>query len=175
MSNTETDSKARVYVGTYAKYNAGSIAGKWLDLEDYADHDAFIEACHELHKDEEDPELMFQDYEGFPASYYGESSIKPELWDWLELDDDDKVILSLYADNIGEDATIEDAREAFAGTARSLEDWAEQFADDTGLLEKVPENLRYYFDWEKYARDLEIGGDIWTAEHDGDVYVFWNS
>ena len=26
----------RIYVGTYAKYNAGSIAGQWLDLEDYA-------------------------------------------------------------------------------------------------------------------------------------------
>ena len=28
MSTTETE--ARVYVGTYAKYNSGSIAGKWL-------------------------------------------------------------------------------------------------------------------------------------------------
>jgi hypothetical protein len=26
----------RIYVGTYAKYNAGSIAGAWLDLDDYA-------------------------------------------------------------------------------------------------------------------------------------------
>ena len=27
----------RIYVGTYAKYNDGSIAGKWLDLNDYED------------------------------------------------------------------------------------------------------------------------------------------
>ena len=40
---------ARIYVGTYAKYNAGSIKGAWLDLEDYADRDAFLEACRELH------------------------------------------------------------------------------------------------------------------------------
>ncbi|MDO8250269.1 MAG: antirestriction protein ArdA [Rhodoferax sp.] len=26
--------KPRVYVGTYAKYNEGSIEGGWLDLED---------------------------------------------------------------------------------------------------------------------------------------------
>lgn len=27
----------KLYVSTYAKYNAGSLAGKWLDLADYAD------------------------------------------------------------------------------------------------------------------------------------------
>ena len=32
----------RVYVGTYAKYNGGSLEGKWLDLEDYADKDEFL-------------------------------------------------------------------------------------------------------------------------------------
>lgn len=30
-----TLSEARVYVGTYAKYNNGSLFGKWLDLSDY--------------------------------------------------------------------------------------------------------------------------------------------
>ena len=78
----------RIYVGTYAKYNAGSIAGQWLDLEDYADRNAFLEACHELHKDKQDPELMFQDFESFPREFYSESSAPPAaLWDWLELDE----------------------------------------------------------------------------------------
>lgn len=57
---------AKLYVGTYAKYNSGSIAGAWLDLEDYADRDSFLVAARELHKDESDPELMYQDFEGFP-------------------------------------------------------------------------------------------------------------
>ena len=30
-----TQSTARVYVGTYEKYNNGSIAGAWIDLEDH--------------------------------------------------------------------------------------------------------------------------------------------
>lgn len=63
-----TLSEARVYVGTYAKYNNGSLFGKWLDLSDYSDKEEFIEACWELHKDEEDPELMFQDYENIPIN-----------------------------------------------------------------------------------------------------------
>lgn len=50
-------SQAAIYVGTYAKYNAGSLFGKWFDLSDFADKDEFLEACKELHKDEDDPEL----------------------------------------------------------------------------------------------------------------------
>ncbi|MNL78164.1 Antirestriction protein (ArdA) [compost metagenome] len=58
--------EARIYVGTYAKYNDGSIAGGWLDLSDYSNKDEFYQACTQLHADEEDPEFMFQDYENIP-------------------------------------------------------------------------------------------------------------
>ena len=51
-----TLSEARIYVGTYAQYNNGSLFGEWLDLSDYSDKDDFLEACAELHKDEQDPE-----------------------------------------------------------------------------------------------------------------------
>lgn len=71
---------ARVYVGTYAKYNNGSIDGKWLNLADYANRDEFYAACRELHKDEADPEFMFQDYEGVPSWMIGESHIDAEVW-----------------------------------------------------------------------------------------------
>ena len=45
-----TLSEARVYVGTYGKYNNGSLFGAWLDLSDYSDKEDFYEACRELHK-----------------------------------------------------------------------------------------------------------------------------
>ena len=70
---TVTLSEARVYVGTYNKYNSGSLFGKWLDLFDYWDKDEFMEACRELHKDDQDPELMFQDYENIPEALISES------------------------------------------------------------------------------------------------------
>ena len=53
-------SEAKVYVGTYGKYNNGSLFGAWLDLSDYSDKEEFYEACRELHKDEEDAEYMFK-------------------------------------------------------------------------------------------------------------------
>lgn len=74
-------SGARVYVGTYAKYNSGSLNGKWLTLSDYKDRSEFYAACRELHKDEADPEFMFQDWEGVPSWMIGESDIDAEVWE----------------------------------------------------------------------------------------------
>ena len=68
-------SEASVYVGTYGKYNNGSLFGAWLDLSDYADKEEFYEACRELHKDEEDAEFMFQDYENIPENLISESHL----------------------------------------------------------------------------------------------------
>ena len=57
---------ARVYIGTYGKYNAGSLAGGWVDLDSCASYREFLAACKKLHRDEAEPEYMIQDYEGFP-------------------------------------------------------------------------------------------------------------
>lgn len=72
--------KASVYVGTYRKYNNGSLDGAWMKLSDYRTRKDFIKACLELHNDEEDPELMFQDKEAVPESMIGESHIDDEVW-----------------------------------------------------------------------------------------------
>ena len=72
-------SEAKVYVGTYGKYNIGSLSGAWLDLSDYSDKEEFYEACRELHKDEEDAEYMFQDWENVPEGLIGESWISAQL------------------------------------------------------------------------------------------------
>ena len=73
------DFSVSLYVGTYRKYNEGSLFGEWLDLTDYTDAEEFLEACRELHKDEADPELMFQDCEGLPDSLYCESCRTSEI------------------------------------------------------------------------------------------------
>lgn len=139
----DSDTPPRIYVGTYGKYSSGSIDGAWLNLDDYKDKDEFYEAARELHKDESDPELMFQDYEGFPEQYYNESSTPDELWAWLALSPDQREILEMYIEATGNsDATIEKAEEAFQGKYDSEEDWAQQFLDDTGGMSE--ENAAYY-------------------------------
>lgn len=165
----------RLYVGTYAKYNNGSIKGAWLDLEDYADRDAFLEACAELHKDEADPEFMFQDFEGFPRSLYNESSVSDELFAWLELDEDDRELLAVYIDNVDSSGDIDNARDAFMGKADTEADWAAQWLEDTGGLEGVPEHLKNYIDYEAYARDARLGGDVVFVRHEGELWIFSNN
>ena len=59
----------KVYVSTYAKYNDGSLGGEWVDLTDFDTYEDFVDYCSELHKDENDPEFMVQDYEGYPSSW----------------------------------------------------------------------------------------------------------
>lgn len=67
MKTTSKETVApRAYIGTYAKYNNGSLAGAWMILTDYENYDAFLAACKQIHRDEPDPEFMCQDVESMP-------------------------------------------------------------------------------------------------------------
>lgn len=161
----------RVYVGTYAKYNSGSIAGKWLDLEDYSSKEEFYEACKELHADEEDPEFMFQDWEDIPEGMISESHIDEEAFEVTAMDDDDRELLTVYREHVDQDGTFEQAREAFRGTYDSPEDYAEEFHSECGDLASVPDSLRSHIDWESVAREMDIDGYTFVR-HEGSTWVF---
>lgn len=72
---------ASVYVGTYRKYNEGSLFGAWLNISDYFDKDDFMAACFALHADEPEAELMFQGWENIPAGLIDESWISEAFKD----------------------------------------------------------------------------------------------
>ena len=175
---TPTASDApRLYVGTYAKYNAGSIKGAWLALTEYADREDFLTACRELHKDEADPELMFQDFENMPKGLYNESAC-PDLW---EIFDECKrhgvelETLATYVDNgMGDWDDAEKCADAFMGQFDDEEAYAESYCADCGMLDGMPENLRPYFDMKAYARDLFMGGDFSAIDTPEGVLVFSN-
>lgn len=71
----------KIYVGTYAKYNAGDLSGDWLSLRDFETYEDLIEACMELHSDEADPELMIQDCDDMPDGLTVGESITREEFD----------------------------------------------------------------------------------------------
>ena len=63
-----------LYVGTYGKYNMGLLNGGWVDITTFGSGKEFIDYCITvLHKDEPDPELMFQDFQNFPKFLFSES------------------------------------------------------------------------------------------------------
>jgi antirestriction protein len=161
-----------MYVETYGKYASGSIAGAWLNLEDYADEEDFLEACAELHKDEEDPEFMFQDFSGFPRALYQESGIHKDLWAWLELDEDEKELLEVYLEHINQHGTIKEAKEEFRGKYESSKDWAIEHWEESGLLNEIPAHLRGYIDYEQYAYDMGIDAVIFIDKGHNSTWVF---
>ena len=155
----------QVYVGTYAKYNNASIKGEWVDLEDYDTEDAFYERCAEIHADEEDPEFMFQDFEGFPKDYYGESGLDAEIWEWLELDDDDRELWAAAQACFGE-ISFKNAQDAFQGQYDSDEEFAQEMADDCGMLDRDLSWPYTCIDWEWAARELMYD----YSSHDGHYF-----
>jgi len=108
---------AGVYVGTYKKYNEGSLFGKWLNMSAYDSYDEFIVACKELHKDEDEPEFMFQDYD-FDSEVrlvlkqlVSESHVDPQAWDVFELDSEEMIYVLATWDNYDSDLSVKEALE----------------------------------------------------------------
>lgn len=163
---------SKIYVGTYKKYNNGSIKGDWLDLEDYASNDDFYEACRELHNDEPDPELMFQDWEDIPASFITESSLDERVWEWLKLDEEDRQTVSSYLAEVDDSRDVEVALENYEGEHDSEHDWAREVWDSTGMSNQLPEFAQNYIDYEGYARDCRLSGDVVFVHHGRRVKAF---
>ena len=171
----ETLSEAQIYVGTYAKYNNGLIFGKWFDLSDYSDKDEFIEACQELHGDEEDPELMFQDYENIPEAFISESWLSEnffEVRDAIEkLSETQQEAFFVWCDHKSHDISEEDGddlissfSDEYIGEYKDEEDYAYEVVEQCYDL---PEFAKTYFDYSAFARDLFMT-DNWME----DGYVF---
>lgn len=174
-----TDERPALYCGTYAKYNNGSIAGKWLYLDDYKTPEEFLQACAKLHKDESDPEYMFQDFEYLPKSLYSESLGTQDLqqiYDWLEYDEDERAIIADYWDNVSSDDDPERAIDCYSGNIDDMK--GDSFMDndtaygwyviENGLLGiDIPDNLVNYIDVQAIGRDYSMDC---TITDDGNIF-----
>ena len=146
-------SDMQIYVGTYAKYNSGSIAGAWIDLSKH-DESSFWDACAKLHSDESDPELMFQDWEGIPSDYICESGLSSEFWEYLEFLDVTHLEAEAVAAGLSLSIPLDKLEDAYSGKYSSDEEFAMDLADSCGM---VPDDLSWpckCIDWELAARDL---------------------
>lgn len=166
-----------LYVGTYAKYNNGSIEGAWLKLSDYMDAEEFYEACNELHADEEDLELMFQDFDGFPRELYSEAAGLNDLekiFEYIEYckkhgqEFIDALLCELDFDELEDavDNTYYLCDSTFGNRDYNI---GEAFIEEIGGIENLDEDtLKRYFDYEAYGRELQW--DIRVIISDGKIY-----
>lgn len=165
--------ETKIYVGTYYKYNCGSIAGDWIDVTNLTKEE-FFDMCQTLHHEEKDPEFMFQDWEcdEIFKGMISECGIDEEFWELketLENTEIDLEALTAYKNLFG-DIDIRDFEDKFFC---HIEDYnvnqafGDYMLEEMGELEQVPQHLRYYIDSEAYGRDLLIND---FSEYDGFVF-----
>jgi len=149
-----------IYVADLADYNAGILRGRWIEIDEHTDvADIWEEIC-EMLAEKGHEEWAVHDYNNLPSS---------ELGEWPSFD---KVVEVAHAvieygydlvDGYLSCASLEDLSELdnrFIGIYESLEDYAHEYISDCVDLEKALGNLAVYFDYEAFARDLDLGGDI---------------
>ena len=152
MHTQNADDCASVYVGTYHKYNRGSLKGASVNPESFDDEDELMEFLYRLHADESDPELMMQDYMNFPRKFYSESMNKydfAKLYEWLNLDEEQRQMCQEYWDEIDESESVEEITDSLVYSGDS-NDYFDELADEELSMCNAPESLKSCFDYEKW-------------------------
>ena len=152
----QSDSPA-LYCGTYGKYNSGNLRGMWVDLSTFDSYEDFLNFCLAIHADEDDPELMYQDFENMPDCLYHESmgeKVFNNIKKYCELCDEYGVsavndFLEWFTPGY-----LDRMPDIYVGVYDSEEDFARELVNECYDIEKMMGNLANYFDYEAFARDL---------------------
>ena len=163
----------RIYVSTYAKYNDGSLEGEWVDLTDFDTYEDFVDYCSELHKDENDPEFMVQDFENFPKKWYHESGLPSEdefnkINEYYLMSDIEKSAYETFIDYT-DNEDIDDFHEAYQGQFESASDFAYYLVDSLGWDGIGSNAIDMYLDYDAFGRDIMIDYHIGDEDNE-DAY-----
>jgi antirestriction protein len=174
------DNEPRIYRACLACYNNADLVGKWFDA---TDTDA-IEAWQEEHEASTGNPTHGPGHEEYATHDYDNMV---NLGEYASLADIARVASMVEKHDLGPvkafyedrhevtDDFESDFEDAFRGVWDSERDFTEDFVESLGLLADAPEDLKRYFDYEAYARDLFIN-DFWSSElSDYSVAVFYRN
>lgn len=181
MAITVADITPRVWLGCLHHYNSGSLVGVWFDAE-VADEITLADVHEGSGLDHAECEKLWVfDHENIPvqgeldpmtAADWGsalnevDEHLRPALVAWVESGD-------YVAEGSSELPCIPDFMERYCGEWESFSDYARTLADDTWLLEGIPEEIANYFEWDSWTRDLAFDYSVYNHP-DGGVFVFRN-
>ena len=165
----QEDNFPKIYVACLSSYNAGKLYGKWI-----------VPANNETELDEQIKEVLkkspmpdaeewaIHDYDEFPN--LGENpSFENIVNCQVAIEEHGIDVVNGFLENwqVEDLNSIDDA---YYGEYNSFSEFAEQLADDTVLVD-CPENVKWYFDYEKWERDLSY--DYHEAEgKNGNTIIF---
>lgn len=151
----------KIFISNLKEYNNGKIIGEWVSLP-CEDIEEVLEKISNSGKDE----LFISDYEtdinGLKVAEYEDSLQLNEIAEEIEeMREDELIAFQAYLEQYTND--LQQALDAVRqGNYRiyyncdNMEDVAYQVVNDCGLLDGVPEEVKIYFDYEAYGRDLDI-------------------
>lgn len=162
----------QIYIANLGKYNEGELTGSWfsfpIDFEDVAE---------KIGLNDEYEEYAIHDYElPFQIDEYTSIDYLNRIYEMLQEIEGEPIY-----DEIGEIlgywfTDIEDLLEhkddiICYSDCQSMADIAEYYIEETGVLSGMPENLRYYFDYTAFGRDMETEGNFLVTSHGVFEYV----
>ena len=184
IDNLEGLKMLKIYVTNLGKYNEGFLIGKWLELPATEEEiEKTLEAIGISDEPDENgiyyEEYFITDYEtdmdGLKVSEYSNIDDLNELAETIDdLDEDEKEIVNAI---MGEGYSLEDAIDKkddvmIYSNCSNMTEVAEEYAEQVGLLESIPENLRYYFDFEAYGRDMSFEGHFVFTDNGNCIQIF---
>jgi hypothetical protein len=175
----------RIYLTNLGKYNEGQLIGEWVELPCT---DEELEAVKERIGISDEPdengnyyeEWFITDYEsdiqGVEVNEYDDldelNEFAEEL-DNLDIDQQQAIKAFLEDGSTFDEALdgVQDGNYIIYSNCDDMEDVAMEYAEETGLLESIPENLRCYFDYKAFGRDMNLEGKFYYI--DGDMVQIW--
>lgn len=151
----------KIYVTNLRKYNNGKIIGEWVNLP----CEGLEEVLDKISNNGKD-ELFISDYEtdisGLKVAEYKDILQLNEIAEEIDnFDDEEVIIFQAYLDQYANDIeqALEEVRQGnytIYENCDNMEDVAYQAVNESGLLDGVPEQVKMYFDYEAYGRDMDI-------------------
>lgn len=147
--------------------------GLWVDVDEVGAWEDVAELLAVAFPESVIDEILCADVEGLARHFYASNCDSFSMDAWQDFQSErqsthlDDEVISAYFDNCGV-CSVSDVEDAYIGQYDSWTDFAEQYADETGMLSEVPENLRWYFDFEKFGHDLSFD------HFESDGYYFRN-
>lgn len=168
----------KIFLTNLGKYNEGELIGEWVELP--ASSEELQEVFERIGINEEYEEYFITDYECdlYEVGEYENIDTLNEIAERIkELDEEESKVVKALMQKLG--YTLDEAIERVNnGDYRiyydcdDMEDVAYQVVEDCGYLDKVPDNVAYYFDYESFGKDLGIEGTYIFTDDNEAIEIF---
>lgn len=171
MENQKVEIK--IYVACLAAYNNGILHGAWVDAT--KGEAAIWEGINAVLKSspiEDAEEWAVHDHEGFGGLVIGEYSSVESIVEMARFKERYGELGAELAAYLGDmDSAKRALDESYIGEYETVADFAEELTQQST---PIPDNLRFYIDYDKMARDMKINDLIVIETGYRQQHLFWS-